>query len=280
MEYFNYNGKLFEESEPVIGPNNRGFRYGDGLFETIKSSKGKLLFAEEHFERLVNGSDVLQFKMPAHLDMARLENEILRLLEKNGHNELARVRLTLFRGNGGLYDEISHYPEYIIQTWALPDNAGQWNSNGLTMGVYTHAKKARDKFCNLKHNNFLPYVMAALYARSEKWNDALILNDAGRVCDSSIANVFLVKDDQISTVSLDEGCVAGVMRKNVLKRLSESDIKVQERAISIEDLLNAEEVFLTNSIFNIRWVQSIGKKKYTNRYIREIYSGILSTILK
>jgi len=280
MEHFNYNGKIFEESKTVIGANSRGLRYGDGLFETIKSSKGELLFAAEHFERLWNGLAFLQFKIPTHLTRTRLQNEIIQLLEKNGHNELARIRLTLFRGNGGLFDEINHHPEYLIQTWALPDNAGQWNSNGLTMGVYTDAKKIRDKFSNLKHNNFLPYVMAALHAKSEKWNDALVLNDAGRICDSSIANIFLIKDKKISTVSLDEGCVAGVMRKNVLELLYENNIRVQEKAIRVEDLLNADEVFLTNSIFNIRWVQAIGDKKYSNRYTQKIYSEFLSTILK
>jgi len=280
MEYFNYNGKIFEESKTVIGVNSRGLRYGDGLFETIKSSRGELLFAAAHFERLWNGLACLQFKIPLHLTRARLQNEIIQLLEKNGHHKLARVRLTFFRGNGGLFDEINHHPDYLIQTWALPDNAGQWNSNGLTLGIYNAAKKSRDRFSNLKHNNFLPYVMAALHAKKEKWNDALVLNDAGRICDSSIANIFLVKDEVISTVSLDEACIAGVMRKNILKLFSENNVKVQEAAISVEELLDADEVFLTNSIFNIRWVQTIGNKKYSSRYTQKIYSDILSTILK
>jgi branched-chain amino acid aminotransferase len=280
MEYFNYNGKMVEENKPVIGANSRGVRYGDGLFETIKSDKGELAFATDHFERLWNGSALLQFKIPAHLTQQRLQNEILALLEKNKHHELARIRLTFLRGNGGLFDEISHHPDYLIQTWALPDNAGQWNSNGLTVGIYADAKKSRDSFSNLKHNNFLPYVMAALHAKREKWNDALVLNDAGRICDSSIANIFLVKDEVISTISLDEGCIAGIMRKNVLKLLSENNVKVREAAINVEELLGADEVFLTNSIFNIRWVQTIGNKKYANRYTQKIYSNILSTILK
>jgi len=280
MEYFSYNGKLFEENRNVIGANSRGLRYGDGLFETIKSHKGQLLFADDHFERMWNGLDQLQFRIPVHLTAGKLKTEILELVEKNRHKELARIRLCLFRGNGGLYDEINHNPEYLIQTWALPDNAGQWNSNGLTMGIYSEARKSRDCLANLKHNNFLPYVMAALHAKKQKWNDAVVLNDAGRICDTSIANIFLIKDEVISTVPLDEGCIAGVTRKNVIKLLAENDIRVREAPIRVEELLDADEVFLTNSISNIRWVQSMGDKKYSNRYTREIYSGIFSTILK
>ena len=280
MEYFNYNGKTVEENRNVISVNCRGLRYGDGLFETIKGRAGKLLFAADHFERLWNGLEQLQFRIPVHLTRDKLQREILDLLEKNRHQELARIRLTLFRGNGGLYDEINHHPEYLIQTWALPENAGQWNSNGLAMGIYTDAKKSRDQLANLKHNNFLPYVMAALHAKKQKWNDSVILNDAGRICDSSIANVFLIKNEEISTVPLEEGCIAGVMRKNVLKLLAENNIRVREVPILVEEILDADEVFLTNSIFNIRWVQSMGDKKYSNRCIREIYSRIFSTNLQ
>lgn len=280
MEYINYNGKIIEQHKPVIGANSRALRYGDGLFETIKSVNGELLFADDHFERLWDGLQRLQFKIPALLTKERLQQEITTLLQKNKHDKLARIRMMLFRGNGGLYEEMNHHPEYLIQTWALPENAGQWNSNGLAMGIYTEAKKCRDGLSNLKHNNFLPYVVAALQAKKEKWNDAVLLNDAGRVCDTSIANIFIIKDDIISTPSLEEGCIAGVIRKNILKAFSENNIQVREAAIGTEELLNADEVFISNSIFNIRWVQSIGDKNYTNRYIQKIYSDIFSTILQ
>lgn len=280
MEYINYNGKILDANRPLIGANSRGLRYGDGLFETIKSRNGELLFAEDHFQRLWDGLELLQFRIPVHLTKEKLQDEILAMLQKNKQHKLARVRLLMLRGNGGLYDEINHHPDYIIQTWALPENAGQWNSNGLTMGIYQDAKKTRDCFSNLKHNNFLPYVMAALQAKKQKWNDALVLNDAGRICDSSIANIFLIKDEKISTVALEEGCIAGVMRRQVMRLLAENNMTVYESAVTVKELMDADEVFLTNSIFNIRWVQSIGDKNYTNRFIREIYSDIFSTILQ
>ena len=279
MDYYNYNGKLLEGSKAFAGPSSRAIRYGDGLFETIKSANGELLFADDHFARLWDGLERLRFQLPVHFTPARLQQEILHLLQKNKQDKLARVRLTLFRGNGGLYDPVHLHPEYTIQTMALPETAGQWNSNGLVLGIYEAARKCRDAFSDIKHNNFLPYVMAALEAREQQWNDALLLNDAGRVCDSSIANVFLLKNGTVSTVSLAEGCIAGVMRKNLMRLLAEKGIPVTEAAITVEELLNADEVFLTNSIFNLRWVQRIGDKKYDCTDTRKIYAETLSTIL-
>lgn len=279
MEYYNYNGKPLESTRAFAGPSSRAIRYGDGLFETIKAVKGELVFADDHFARLWDGMERLRFQLPAHFSPGRLQQEILDLLHKNKHDKLARVRLTVFRGNGGLYDPVHLHPEYTIQTMALPETAGQWNSNGLVLGIYTDARKCRDAFSTIKHNNFLPYVMAALQAKEQQWNDALLLNDAGRVCDSSIANVFLIRNGSVCTVSLQEACIAGVMRKNVMRLLAEKGIPVTEAAITVDELLEADEVFLTNSIFNLRWVQRIGDKKYDCTDTRKIYTEALSTIL-
>lgn len=279
MAFVNHNGKLLDEKKALIGAGSRALRYGDGLFETIKANEGELVFAADHFERLWNGLERMKFGIPKHLTTERLEREIKELLGKNKHTKLARVRLEMMRGEGGLYDAVSPYPEYIIQTWPLHDNAGQWNSNGLVMGIYTEARKCRDAFSDIKHNNFLPYLMAALHAKEQKWNDAMLLNDAGRVCDSSIANIFIIKDKKITTAATNEGCIAGVMRKNIIRLLTERNIPVHETAITVDDLLGADEVFLSNSILNIRWVQRIGDKAYASSYIREIYAGILSTNL-
>ena len=278
MEYFNYNGNIYKNDTTVISVNSRGLRFGDGLFETLKSRNNKLQFAGDHFARLWKGMNLLQFKIPVHLTADYLQREVLELLNKNGHDNMARIRLTVFRDDGGLYDEINHIPNYLIQTWALPEDAGKWNTNGLLLGVYDDVKKSCDILSNLKHNNFLPYVMAVLYAKKQKWNDTVLLNNHGRICDTTIANIFLIKGDVIYTPSLDEGCIAGVMRKNLLAQFVKSKLKVVEGEITIEDLLNADEVFLSNSIYNIRWVQHIGDKQYAHNITQKIYTSFLSTI--
>lgn len=277
MENFIYNGKLYKEESAIVSASNRGLRFGDGLFETIKSINGQLQFVDEHFARLWKGMQVLQFNIRKHFTPEILEDEITGLLNKNGHLKISRVRITVFRGDGGLYDAINHTPNYLIQTWQLPDEAGTWNSNGLILGIYNEVKKSCDILSNLKHNNFLPYVMAAFFAKKQKWNDAIILNTEGRLCDTTIANIFLIKDEVIYTPKLTEGCVAGVMRKNIINKLIAANYKVLEAALTADDLLAADEVFLTNSIYNIRWVQQIDDKKYANTQTQNIYASVFST---
>jgi branched-chain amino acid aminotransferase len=277
MEHFILNGKMYKAGSGILSANNRGLRFGDGLFETMKAVNGQLEFIDEHFARLWKGMQVLQFNVPKHFTPDLLQQEIENLLQKNEHSNMARVRLTIFRGDGGLYDAADHKPNYIIQSWALPPETGSWNSNGLVVGIYTDAKKSCDILSNLKHNNFLPYAMGALHAKNEKWNDAILLNTYGRLCDTTFANIFLIKDEVVYTPALAEGCIAGVMRRNVIQKLSAASYQLVEGELSIDTLLNADEVFLTNSIYNLRWVQSIGDKKYANTQTQKIYTAVFST---
>jgi branched-chain amino acid aminotransferase len=279
MVYFNYNGKIHPEGTPVIGVDNRGLRYGDGLFETIKMINGKLLFEDDHFARLWKGLKALEFDIPKNLTVDFLQKEMTALAQKNGHANAARIRLNIVRGDGGLYDAKNHLPNYIIQSWPLAPSNGEWNSNGLVLGIYEASKKSCDLLSNLKHNNYLPYVLAALKAKSQKWNDAIVLNTNGRICDTTIANIFIVKDGAVFTPSLQEGCVAGVMRRVVIQQVLKSGIDLIEKEISISELLAADEVFLTNSIYNIRWVQGIGDITFKNSLTYTIFSSLQSTIL-
>jgi branched-chain amino acid aminotransferase len=178
-----------------------------------------------------------------------------------------------------LYDPADHAPNYIIETWPLPASNGELNSNGLDIGIYTAVKKTADILCNLKTNNFLPYVMAALEAKKQKWNDAVILNSNGRICDSSIANIFLIKEGTVYTPPLHEACVAGVFRKHIITRLPLMGYTCVEKEITIEELLAADEIFLTNSIYNARWVKSIAGKTFGNSLTQKIYAGLHPTIL-
>ena len=279
MEYFIYNGKTYKEESPILSVNSRGLRYGDGLFETIKSIKGELQFIDEHLARLWKGLQVLQFNIPKHFTPEYLQDEIFALLKKNSHEKMARIRLTVFRGDGGLYDEINHKPHYLVQSWPLLDDAGEWNSNGLVLGIYTDVKKSCDILSNLKHNNFLPYSMAAIHAKTKKWNDAVLENTEGGVCDTTIANLFLIKDGVIYTPALAQGCIAGIIRKFLINRLTAANYKIIEGRLTGDDLDAADEVFLTNSIYNLRWVQSLGEKKYTNIQTQKIYTTVFSTNL-
>ncbi len=269
MSHINYNGKILPEGTPLFEANSRATRYGDGIFETLKLKNNRILFADEHFARLWKGMQLLKFEVPRLFSPEKLHSEILQLTKKNNHTN-SRIRVAIYRGNGGLYDTTSHTPGYVIQTWPLAEDNGHINQNGLQVCFYRNAVKPIDNFSNLKHNNYLPYFMGALFAREQKCNDALIFNTQQRICDSTIANVFIIKNNSIFTPPLSEGCIAGVMRKFLLKELPIIGFDTAEKTLTEDDLESADEIFLTNSIYNIRWVAGLGNNTFTNQVTLKI----------
>lgn len=276
MSFINYNGKTLTATTPVLTANNRGFRYADGLFETLKFKNNEIILADEHLARLWNGMKMMEFDLPKLFTPDYIEDQILALISKNKSTS-ARVRLTVFRGNGGLYDPENLHPNFIIETMPLETHHGQLNSNGLQCCIYREAIKVIDSFSNLKSNQFLPYVMGALYARKNKFNDAILLNSNNSICDSTIANVFLIKGEAIQTPPLADGCVAGVMRAFVINELKKSGYHISEETIMIDQLLDADEVFLTNSIYNIRWVAGIAESQYQNSRTQQLFHLLQQT---
>ncbi len=276
MKFLNYNGKFYEEGTPVITADSRALRYGDGIFETIKFKNKECVLLDEHLKRLWLGLDLLQFEKPKLFTKQFLRDELNKLLKKN-KDTAARVRINIFKGKGGLYDAENHQPNFIIETIPLKTDTASINTNGLQLCIYRDSLKAVDNFSNLKHNNFLPYLMGAQYAKKQKCNDAIILNHHLRICDTTIANIFMVKDGIVYTPALAEGCVAGVMRKYLLTHLVLMVKEVVECTISEEMLLTADEVFLSNAIYNLRWVAGINEKTYGNSLTRSIYEKLAQT---
>ncbi|HVX50428.1 MAG TPA: aminotransferase class IV [Chitinophagaceae bacterium] len=272
--YLNYNGKTHNSDKLFISPNNRSFRYGDGFFETMKMVKGKILLRNLHFERLFSSLDTLKFDSPGNFTADALEEQIGNIAKKNGHTSLARIRLTVFRGDGGLYDD-DNKPNYIIQTWLMNPAINTLNENGLVTGIFPDARKACDMFSPIKNNNYLCYAMAALWAKQQKLNDALVLNSHERIADASIANVFIVKDGVIKTPAITEGCVAGVVRRYLLQCCHTEGIPVEETSVSAEDVLQAQEVFLTNAGYGIRWVKTCGSSNYTPQAVKTMFNKFI-----
>ena len=275
--FFIYNNKVYPANFAVISSGNRSLRYGDGLFETMKMVKGTIINKNFHFERLFNGLSLLQFEIPKAFNAPFLEKKIQEIAARNKHHNVTRIRLMVFRGNGGIFDPENLLPNYIIETSSLPYQ-NQLNKKGLVVDVFPDAGKSCDLFSNLKSNNYLPYVMAGLFAKKNKLNDSIVLNSFERICDSAIANIFIVDDNNIYTPPLSEGCVAGIMRRWMLEKFELKNYHVIEKKLSVHDVFNADEFFLTNSIYHVRWVKKFRDKNYSNKKIKEIYSHILQTI--
>jgi branched-chain amino acid aminotransferase len=253
---FIHNGKFHQEHDAVISPDNRSFRYGDGVFETIRFHKHQMPLWNYHQQRLFGALDYLKFNVPKLLTADYLHNLILALIKKNDLTN-ARVRITMYRGEGGLTDKNPLQPGFVIQTWPIAEEALSLNVNGLRLGIFREGRKAIDYYSHLKTNNFLVYTQAALEAREQKWNDALVLNSENRIADSAIANIYWVKDNHIFTPPLSEAPIQGVMRRFLLEQLP-----IHEHPLTIEALEQADEVFLTNAVRGIQWVAFVGDTPY------------------
>lgn len=277
MNFICLNGKLLPADKPALLVSNRSYRYGDGLFETMKVMNGRIILERMHFERLFSGMAMLMMDKPGLLTPGNLSEQILQLCKRNDCENLARVRLSAFRGNGGLYDE-PQLAEYVIECWPLDATANELNSNGLVIDFFSEAQKACNKLSNIKSASCQLYSLAAIFAKATRLNDCLVLNTAGHIADTTIANVFLVKNDSIFTPALDQGCVAGVMRRHLVELLYNSGQEVQETEITPEDVLQADEIFLTNAIKGIRWVRQLRGKTYDNSRTTAIYHELMKTI--
>jgi branched-chain amino acid aminotransferase len=269
MSYINFNGKLLPAGTAIVTADNRGLRYGDGLFETILYKRNKFILPDAHLERLWNGMQLMQFDLPKLFTKEFILKELQALVHKNSHTH-ARVRLEIIRGNGGLYDAENMQPHYIIQSRQLEEEAGMLNSNGLQVCIYKDAVKTCDTFSNLKHNNFLPYYMGALFAKTQRCNDAILLNQYGNICDSTIANVFIIKENIIYTPALSEGCVAGTRRQFLIKELPAAGFPVEETQLNTDFLLSADEIFLSNAIHPVKWIANIADASFSNQNILRI----------
>jgi branched-chain amino acid aminotransferase len=274
--WLNFNGSFFAEDEAIVPGGNRGLRYGDGLFETMKIINGEIQLSAFHFERLFDGMKQMQIRISKHADAAFFKEQIHKTVIKNKIQGAVRVRLMLFRGNGGLY-ETESTGNYLVECWPLSSAKTELNENGLHIGVYDGGRKAIDQLSNLKSNNYLVYVMGALYAKENKFNDCLILNTSNRVCESTISNIFWVKDKKISTPQLTEGCIAGVMRRHLLSVLPGAGYFVNEEKITLDQLQRADELFLTNAI-GIRWVRSLNSKLFANNFTKELFHSTISPV--
>jgi branched-chain amino acid aminotransferase len=256
------NGRFCLENEPVLLASNRGFKYGDGLFETLRIHNKAIPLYAFHWERLSYGLEKLQIHQNSFTNES-LKDHVLELCKRNNCENGGRVRIAVYRENNNAAGcVIEAVP--LTEPYAL-------NKKGLTVGIYTEARKSCDAFSGLKSINYLPYVLANRFAEDKGLDEALVLNQYGTLCDGSKTNLFLVKDQEIWTPAMDQGCVQGVMRRYLIEELRRKGSAVMERIITMQDVLQADEVFLTNAIKGIRWVAQIQDKQYSNRQITALF---------
>lgn len=269
MQWICHNGLFVPMEQPIFDASNRGFRYGDGLFETARFYNGNLLLASYHFDRLFSGLQLLH--MMPYFTAAQLTNFIEELCKKNGCSSSARVRI-------GAYRVTENNAAFVIEATALAIEKTQWNESGWRVLVYPFARKSCDAFANLKSANYLPYVMAGLYAKEQDADECLVLNMHNRICDGSKTNLFLMAGGDVYTPALSEGCVAGVMRRALINFLKQSGYVVHQKEVTEKDVLQAETVFVTNAIEGMRWVRQFGERIYEYGVLKKLYNDLFATM--
>lgn len=275
--FINVNGKYYKQTEPVFTVENRAFKYGDAIFETIRVINGKCMFIEDHFKRLKQGMSVLKMKS-SKLSFSDIQQQIQDLLGKNKIKQGGRVRLTVFRKAEGFYIPTNESKAYLIEAIPLENNLYTLNSKGLTVDVFKELPRVKTKLSALKTANSLPLVLAGIYKQENDLDDCLIINNHNRIIEAIYSNFFLYKNRSLYTPAIDEGCVDGIMRKKILELAREMNLNVFEGMINGSMLLQADELFLTNAIKGIQWVETYRQKTYKNEATTEILSRLNTSI--
>lgn len=268
VTYLNFNGSILPSDHPIFEAHNRGFRYGDGLFESMRFLKGKLKFPEMHIDRIQKGMKLLKFDNYSLIDTWFIREKTEELIRRNKVGADARIRLTIFRDSGGFYTPDSNKFAYLLELHKLDDSQYVLNKKGLIIDVYDEVPKPVNILSNSKTSNALIYVLAGIFKNHNALDEVLILNQNGFLCESVSSNVFVVYDRKLYTPALNEGCIAGVMRQVVMRLAKENNIELVEAQINPDILNEADEVFLTNAAKGIQWVMGYNHKRYFNEVSR------------
>ena len=245
---------------------NRAFVYGDLLFETIRFSGGELVNIDFHAKRLEQGAKLLGFDLPSKWGVNYLSDLILSQI--NSHN--SRIRLVMSRQGEGFYLPDNNAVSFHVQHWPLLPKKVLVDD----IDVFESQNKACSSLSNLKSGNALIYVLASQYAAANGLDDALIMNQYGRLAETTSSNVFWIKNGVISTPPLTEGPVAGIMREVVMELVIKKGLMLQERELTIEELLVADECFLTNALNGITMVNKFRGKQMEHKITSILQSEI------
>lgn len=267
----------------TITTANRSFRYGDALFESMVMFNEQVPLLRLHYARLTNGMKQLKMTIPTNWSVNYFL-DICTKLARSKELKNARIRLQVYRVDGGLYAPLSNNIDMVAEIQPIAYTHFELNPNGLRIGVYTDARKTQHFLSALKTANSLPYVMAAIYAKENFFDECVLLNEKNTIADTATCNLFVVKSNYLITPPIADGGVAGTMRQLIFevlgnKKRYDGNLILSEQSLTTSDIATADEVFLTNAVKGIQWVQRFEQRildthqtssfltKIINRYI-------------
>lgn len=268
-----YNNTYIEDSLPLLNADNRAFRYGDGLFESMVAFDGKVPLLPYHYERLQRSCEILLMQLPPYVDFDWFKITVTDLLERNRFAH-ARIRVQATRADGGLYMPMANAVDLLISCSQIPNDIFEWSSINATFSPY---RVDTGVLSNLKTTSKIQYVMSALHADKVGAKESFLFNTKGTLAEAIQSNVFLIKNDLIMTPALTNGGVNGVMRRYMISQL-EKVRKVVQSDVLMSDIDEADEIFLTNAVRGIQSVAVVGSVVYSDTQTREIFKAINESI--
>ncbi len=266
----NFNGNLVKESELQLSHLNRGFKYGDSIFETIKVVNGFVVFWEDHYFRLMASMRMLRMKIPMSFTLESLEEEILKVASASKKPQ--RVRLSVFRKDGGFYKPKTNEVDFLLETSDIETEHKETYIVDLFKDYYNYS----GLLSTVKTNNKIINTLASIYAEENDFDDCILLNERKNICETISGNIFLIFGNTVKTPSIQEGCLKGILRKKVIDVVERNpNYILEETIITPFELQKAEEVFITNSIIGVQPVTNYRKKQYKTTLGEKLQKNIL-----
>jgi branched-chain amino acid aminotransferase len=258
----NFNGTIVPQDTNIL-TQNRGFLYGDAVFETVKIVNSKILFLEDHYFRLMSSMRVVRMEIPMNFTMEYFEEQLLSLVIDNDYSNSSRARITVFRNDGGYYLPHTNTVSFLIHVVGIADELYSFPQKEYEVDLFKDFYVTKQLLSSIKTSNRMLNITASIYASENGFDNCLLLNDGKNVVEAIQGNLFMLMGNKLITPPVSEGCLNGVMRKQILEIAKKIEsLEVVEEVISPFDLQKADELFVTNVIKGVQPITKYRKKDF------------------
>jgi branched-chain amino acid aminotransferase len=274
----NFNGSIVSNDTNIL-TRNRAFLYGDAVFETVKIMDSKILFLEDHYFRLMSSMRVIRMEIPMNFTMEYFEEQILAIAKSKNMVISSRARITVYRNDGGYYLPQDNTVSFLISVESLDAALYSISQKEYIADLYTDFYVTKQLLSAIKTTNKIINITASIFANENGLDNCLLLNDSKNVIEALQGNLFMLKGNTLITPPISEGCLNGVMRKQILALARKiGNLEVVEDVISPFDLQKADELFITNVIKGIQPITKYRKKEFTTDLASKLVQKLNETL--
>jgi len=264
-----FNGKITSAARIGLPDTDRAFRFGESWFETMLLRGKNIRFWADHQQRIAEAATAFGFDVP---DLSSVPELASRLSDMLADADTYRVRLTLWRAEGSGYTPLSGRTHWLLEVFEAGEPSGEPQQLGISSRALIFSRRGFSG----KTGNSAPYVQASAEALQNGWQHILLLNEQGMIAETANANIFWRKNDTYYTPALSSGCIAGVMRRNILRALQNEGLACEEVLVPPEVLYDASEIFVSNALIGIKNIHLFGQKQYP-AHAEKIFSSFFQS---